>query len=116
MGDVALRMAVGGIGMGVFQAANATLIMGAMPRDRLGTGGALIAMSMSMGIVTSVALMGGVFDGRLTLHEAGNSDASQAFVLAFRDTYLVAAALGALAVAVSITYWPRVLQWRNRSR
>ena len=59
--------------MGVFQAANATLIMGAVPRDRLGTGGALIAMSMSMGIVTSVALMGGVFDGRLTLHEAGNS-------------------------------------------
>ena len=116
VGDVALRMAVGGIGMGVFQAANATLIMGAVPRDRLGTGGALIAMSMSMGIVTSVALMGGVFDGRLTLHEAGNSDASQAFVLAFRDTYLVAAALGALAIAVSITYWPRVLTWRMRSR
>ena len=114
VGDIALRMAVGGIGMGVFQAANATLIMGAVPRDRLGTGGALIAMSMSMGIVTSVALMGGVFDGRLTLHESGNTDASQAFVLAFRDTYLVAGALCALAVAVSITYWPRVLRWRSR--
>ena len=114
VGDVALRMAAGGIGMGVFQAANATLIMGAVPRDRLGTGGALISLSMSMGIVTSVALMGGVFDGRLALHEASASNGIEAFVLAFRETYTVAAILGALAVAVSFSYWPRVLRWRNR--
>ena len=113
IGDVALRMAVGGIGLGVFQAANATLIMGAVPRDRLGTGGALISLSMSMGIVTSVALMGGVFDGRLALHEAAAPDGIEAFVLAFRDTYVVAGALGALAVAVSLSYWPRVLKWRG---
>ena len=36
--DVAIPMAVGGVGMGLFQAANATLIMGAMPRNRLGAG------------------------------------------------------------------------------
>ena len=112
--DVALRMALGGIGLGVFQAANATLIMGTVPRDRLGSGGALISLSMSMGIVTSVALMGGVFDGRLALHEAASPDTTQAFVLAFRDTYIVAAALGALAVAVSLSYWPAVLRWRTR--
>ena len=115
VGDVALRMAVGGIGLGVFQAANATLIMGAVPRDRLGTGGALISLSMSMGIVSSVALMGGVFDGRLALHETTAASGAEAFVLAFRDTYIIAAALGALAVAVSLSYWPRVLRWRTRS-
>lgn len=114
VGDVALRMAMGGIGMGVFQAANATLIMGTVPRDRLGTGGALISLSMSMGIVTSVALMGGVFDGRLALHETTTASGAEAFVLAFRDTYIVAGILGALAVAVSITYLPRVLKWRMR--
>ena len=107
-------MVLGGIGLGVFQAANATLIMGAVPRDRLGTGGALIAMSMSLGIVTSVALMGGIFDGRLALHEAATTDPSQAFVLAFRDAYIVAALIAALAVAVSLSYWPRVLKWRAR--
>ena len=112
--DVALRMAVGGIGMGIFQAANATLIMGAMPRNRLGTGGALISLSMSMGIVTSVALMGGVFASRLATHEAATPDASQAFVTAFRDTYIVAAALGALAIAVSLTYWPWILRRRAK--
>ena len=107
-------MAIGGIGMGVFQATNATLIMGAMPSDRLGTGGALISLSMSMGIVTSVALLGGVFDGRLETHAAAAPDASQAFVLAFRDTYIVAGVLTVLAVAVSLTYWPQVLRWRAR--
>ncbi len=112
--DVALRMALGGIGLGVFQAANATLIMGAVPRDRLGSGGALISLSMSMGIVTSVALMGGIFDGRLAMHEAATANGTEAFVLAFRDTYVVAGALGVLAVAVSLGYWPRVLRWRMR--
>ena len=114
LNDVAVRMAIGGIGMGVFQATNATLIMGAMPSDRLGTGGALISLSMSMGIVTSVALLGGVFDGRLETHTAAAPDASQAFVMAFRDTYIVAGVLTVLAVAVSLTYWPQVLRWRAR--
>ncbi len=113
VGDVALRMALGGIGLGVFQAANATLIMGAVPRDRLATGGALISLSMSLGIVTSVALMGGVFDGRLGVHESAVAESAQAFVLAFRETYIVAGLLGVLAVAVSITYWPSVLRWRT---
>lgn len=112
--DVALRMALGGIGLGIFQAANATLIMGAVPRDRLGSGGALISLSMSMGIVTSVALMGGVFDGRLALHEAATTNGAEAFALAFRDTYIVAGALGMLAVVVSLSYWPSVLRWRAR--
>ena len=112
--DVALRMALGGIGLGVFQAANATLIMGAVPRDRLGSGGALISLSMSMGIVTSVALMGGIFDGRLAMHEAATANGTEAFVLAFRDTYIVAGTLGVLAAVVSLGYWPRVLRWRMR--
>ncbi|MYE55195.1 MAG: MFS transporter [Chloroflexi bacterium] len=112
--DVALRMSLGGIGLGVFQAANATLIMGAVPRDRLGSGGALISLSMSMGIVTSVALMGGIFDGRLAMHEVATANGTEAFVLAFRDTYIIAGALGVLAVAVSLGYWPRVLRWRMR--
>ena len=110
--DVAIRMAVGGVGMGLFQAANATLIMGAMPRDRLGAGGALIAMSMSLGIVTSVALMSALFAARLALHETAAAQPTQAFVLAFRDTYLIAAIIATLATIVSLTYWPRVIRRR----
>jgi EmrB/QacA subfamily drug resistance transporter len=116
--QVALRMSVVGLGMGLFQAANATLIMGLVPRDQLGTGGALLAMSRSMGTVSSVALMGALFASRLQVHtgalqqQGGVMPAgeSQAFVLAFNDTYLVSAILAGIAVLVSLIYWPQQAQ------
>ena len=60
--------------------------------------------------------MGGVFDERLAMHGSSTANDAQAFVLAFRDTYIVAGILSALAVAVSITYWPRVILRRTRSK
>ena len=111
--DTALRMAAAGVGMGLFQAASATLIMGAVSGDRLGTGGALIAISRSLGIVTSVALMSALFAGRQAFHAAAVADETQAFAQAFRDVYIVAAMLAALAVVVSVSYWPRALRWRS---
>lgn len=113
--DVALRMALVGIGTGLFQASSATLIMGAMPARRLGSGGALVAISRSLGTVTSVALMSALFAARQDFHAAAHGE-TQAFVRAFSDTYLIAAALGALAAALSLSYWPRALAWRNRRR
>ena len=40
--QTAVRMVGVGVGIGLFQAANATLIMSAVPGDRLGTGGAIL--------------------------------------------------------------------------
>jgi EmrB/QacA subfamily drug resistance transporter len=113
--QVTLRMAAVGLGMGLFQAANATLVMGLVPRDQLGTGGALLGMSRSMGTVSSVALMGALFASRLHLHTlalghqgmAAATKSGPAFIAAFRDTYLVSAMLAGLAVLVSLSYWPR---------
>ena len=114
--DVAIRMAVIGIGIGLFQAANATLIMGTVPGDRLGTGGAILSLSRSMGTVSSVAIMSALFASRLSEHTAtllqGNE--KQAFVLAFQDTYLIAAILAAVATVVSLSYWPLLLKGRGR--
>ncbi len=112
--QVTLRMSVLGFGMGLFQAANATLIMTSVPSDKLGTGGALLAMSRSMGTVSSVALMGALFASRLDVHRlvlaqqgiAAEPGRSQAFVLAFQDIYLVSACLAGVAVLVSLSYWP----------
>ncbi len=112
---VTLRMIAVGLGMGLFQAANATLVMSSVPSDQLGTGGALLAMSRSMGTVSSVALMGALFASRLDVHalamaQQGMEAAaarSQAFVPAFQDTYGVAAMLAGVAVLVSLSYWPR---------
>ena len=114
--DVAIRMAVIGIGIGLFQAANATLIMGTVPGDRLGTGGAILSLSRSMGTVSSVAIMSALFANRLSEHTAtllpGNE--KQAFVLAFQETYLIAGILAAVAAVVSLSYWPLVLRRRSR--
>ena len=114
--DVAIRMAVIGVGIGLFQAANATLIMGTVPGDRLGTGGAILSLSRSMGTVSSVAIMSALFASRLSEHTAtllqGNE--KQAFVLAFQDTYQIAAILAAVAVVVSLSYWPLLLKGRGR--
>jgi MFS family permease len=113
--QVTLRMIAVGLGIGLFQAANATLIMGSVPSDQLGTGGALITMSRSMGTVSSVALMGALFASRLDVHTrtlvrqglAVDASSGQTFILAFNDTYWVSTVLAGIAVLVSLSYWPR---------
>jgi EmrB/QacA subfamily drug resistance transporter len=113
--QVMWRMITVGLGMGLFQAANATLVMSSVPSDQLGTGGALLAMSRSMGTVSSVALMGALFASRLNVHaldmaQQGVTTAvanSKAFVPAFKDTYGIATILAGIAVLVSLSYWPR---------
>jgi MFS family permease len=116
--QVMLRMIAVGLGIGLFQAANATLIMGSVPSDQLGTGGALLTMSRSMGTVSSVALMGALFASRLEFHAralaqpgvAAAHVSGHTFILAFHDTYWVATVLAAIAVLVSLSYWPRQRQ------
>ena len=116
--QVALRMGILGIGMGLFQASNATLIMGAVPGDRLGTGGAILSISRSMGTVCSVAVMGAVFANRLDIHVqslaaqgiAGEDGSAMAFIMAFKDTYLVSALVAGAALLVSLSYWPQMIR------
>ena len=112
MADVAVRVAMTGAGIGLFQASSATLIMGTVSANSLGTGGAILALSRSLGTVSSVAIMGAVFASRLDFHASSIAQTSgeQAFVLAFADTYLIAAILAAVAALVSVSYWPRLLK------
>ena len=113
MGDVAMRMAVAGLGTGLFQAAHANLIMGHFASDRLAMGGAIMSVSRSLGTVSSVAIMGALFSARQAARGETAADGGgepQAFVLAFHDLYLVSAALSAVAVLVSLSYWPRAVR------
>ena len=112
--DVALRTAAMGVGMGLFQASNANLVMGNVPANRLATGGAIMTMSRNIGSVTSVAIISALFAARLDSHTItltgqgiiGDAGSTQAFVLALRDAYRFATLLGGIAVVVSFTYWP----------
>ena len=115
VGDVAMRMAVAGAGMGMFQAANANLIMGHFAFDRLAMGGAIMSVSRSLGTVSSVAIMGALFSARLEARavaavDGGGLGESQVFVLALHDLYMVSALLSTAAVLVSLSNWPRALR------
>jgi len=59
--DIALRMAVIGIGVGFFNQPNNNAIMGNAPRERLGTAGALLATSRATGSLLGAALAGAVY-------------------------------------------------------
>lgn len=62
--------------------------------------------------------MGAVFAGRMDSHESAfvlqgllpDEIQGRAFVLAFRDTYLVSGILSALGVLVSFAYWPQLVK------
>ena len=110
--EVAVGLLAIGIGTGLFQSSNANLIMGSVPVDRLGTGGGMIGLFRGLGTVFSVAILGAVLSARESVHRV-SVDEGEAFVLAYQETYLVASALTAVAVAVSLTLWPRLFTIRR---
>ena len=109
---VALGLIGVGVGTGLFQSANANLIMGNMPPDRLGMGGGIMGLSRGLGTVFSVAIMGAIFSARVSLREASLPE-DEAFILAFQDTYRIAVVIGVAAIAVSCAIWPVFLKRRQ---
>ena len=113
MTEVAVRMLIVGAGMGIFQSANLSLIMGGVTAEGLGTGGALSAISRGMGSVTAVAVMGGIFASIYSLNSPGvgilsasaTHESVTAYVTAFRIVYWVATALTVLGMITSFLAW-----------
>ena len=115
-GSTVVHVAVGligvGVGTGLFQSANANLIMGSMPAGRLGMGGGIMGLSRGLGTVFSVAIMGAIFSARLGARGVSLPE-DQAFILAFQDTYWIAVGLGVAAIVVSCTIWPIFVRGRR---
>lgn len=102
--EVAVGLLATGAATGLFQSASANLIMGAMPRERLGAGGGAMGLARGLGTALSVALMGAAF---AALESARASEGEAAFALAFQDTYRIAALICAGALAASLALWRR---------
>jgi len=96
--DVALRLSLLGLGMGLFQAPNNSIIMGSLPKEQLGIAAGTLGTMRNMGMVIGVAVSGAVFSNRYVYY--GNIDGS--FLPAFRDTYIVSAIICGLAVLISL--------------
>ena len=84
-----------GCGQGLFQVANIDFVMGSIPRSRQGVAGSLNMVTRTVGVVT-VASTGTMLFASLG-GEAGGADA---FVYAYRITFLAAAAVVILAIVV----------------
>jgi EmrB/QacA subfamily drug resistance transporter len=93
--DVAFRLSLLGLGMGLFQAPNNSIIMGSLPKEQLGIAAGTLGTMRNMGMVIGVAISGAVFSSRFAYY-AGE------FLPAFRDTYIVAAVICGIAVVVSL--------------
>ncbi|NJD77229.1 MAG: MFS transporter [Candidatus Methanoperedens sp.] len=96
--DVASRMAIFGLGMGLFQAPNNSIIMSSLPKEKLGIAAGTLGTMRNMGMVIGVALSGAVFSTRYVYY--GNIESS--FLPAFRDTYIVSAIICGIAVFTSL--------------
>ena len=96
--DVVLRLALLGLGMGLFQAPNNSIIMGSLPKEKLGIAAGTLGTMRNMGMVIGVAVSGAVFSNRFAYY--GGTEGS--FMLAFQDTYIVSAIICGIAMLTSL--------------
>jgi MFS family permease len=95
--SVAARLALAGLGMGLFQSPNNVVVMSALPRERLGSGGGLLATSRNGGMAAGVALAGAVMSVRAGADAAGAGFLA-GYALALRAGAVLALAAGAVAL------------------
>lgn len=86
-----------GLGMGLFQPPNNSAIMGALPRERLGSGGGMLATARTTGMAMGIALAGALFDAR-----AGRAPGAGPFLAGYRLALLAGSALAIAAGLVSL--------------
>jgi EmrB/QacA subfamily drug resistance transporter len=96
--DVASRLALLGLGLGLFQAPNNSIIMGSLPKEQLGIAAGTLGTMRNMGMVIGIAVSGAVFSNRYVFY--GGIDSS--FQPAFHDTYIVSAIICGIAMVTSL--------------
>ena len=98
---IAVVLLVTGLGSSFFEPANASAIMGSVPRDRLSSAAASITASRQVSQSIGFTLGGALFALREESHLNLGSSASTAVVAAFNDAMLVASGICLMGVAVA---------------
>ncbi len=103
---VAVALGVVGLGLGVFEAPNMSFVMGAIPRTQQGVAGSIAHMMRTLGIVFSATGASLLFEERRRFYSMQLApqviDGFEAFVPAFQDVFLTAAALCFVAFVLSL--------------
>lgn len=100
-----------GLGMGVFQSPNNSLIMGAAPAGRLGIVSGMLAITRTLGQTTGIALLGAAWTGRVfaynrtALPQGATAAPAAAQVAGLQDVFTGLAVLLAASFLLSFLEW-----------
>lgn len=104
--DISWRLALVGLGSGVFTTPNNAAIMGSVPRERLGLASGMLASMRNIGMVLGVAVSGAVFTARhadyLERAARGLLSPEAAYANAVRDAFMAGATIALVAVFTSL--------------
>ena len=103
--EAALWVALTGSGNGLVQAACFALAMRSVSPDRFGTAGAMLSLTQALGSIIAITAFGGIFAMRSDYHLAqlaGTVGAeATAFLLAYRDVFMLGAAVAVIGAAIA---------------
>ena len=116
--QVGLRIAVVGLGLGLFQAAAYDLMLGSVVPGRLATASAALSLAQASGWVLSVAVIGGIFALREDHHLGSLSGSglplaeqeTKAFIQALQDVFRLGAAITLVGAGVFLLAARRFLK------
>ena len=97
--DAVLPHIVLGVSLGVFPACSSSMAMNNIPIDRVATGSSILALSRSLGLTASVAVLSALFATLRARYGVSMSE-PDAFVLAFRHVYWVATGISVVSVVL----------------
>ena len=95
----AVGIALVGLGVGWYQSAAYSLMLGTVPTERYGTASGAMSLAQASGTVLCVAIVGAVFSA-LNDHYAGSRPDVEAFLLAYRDVFRIGAVTAAIAAVI----------------
>lgn len=105
-GDIMWRLALFGLGTGMFQSPNNSAVMGSAPRVHLGTASGVLATMRNVGMVLGIATAGAVLyafaPAELLAKAYLASSEAAAFLAGLRYAYLAGAFLSGMAAATSL--------------
>jgi EmrB/QacA subfamily drug resistance transporter len=101
--DVILRLMLIGLGFGLFQSPNNSMIMGSAPRSAMGVAGSLLAVMRTLGQTTGVAIAGAVWAAQVAAAAGRSFDPitsapPEALTAGLHGAMLVAAALAVIGI------------------
>jgi len=99
--DVVMRLAVIGIGLGIFQAPNSSAMMSAAPNDLVGIASSVLAVARNLGMAGGVAVATAVFAFRHDLY-LKTVDSTAAFVHSYQWVVTAFGFLAIVALAISL--------------